>query len=162
MKLEEIENPELRAAITEACEKQYRGHLYGGGYAKAHSKDIIAGTMEEMQRQREAIEAKVEGIRSHAEQVRREATMRANPYIREITANLKRKYGSVGLVCPVCGEGDHRNRMNGKPVCMMNAKHKGLGPIPLMTLEKAREWKPPEKPKIKSFTFKELDGVVRK
>lgn len=157
-----MDSPEFQAALNEACEKQYRGWLYGGEYAKAHSKDTIADTMEEMQRQRKEIEAKAEDIRRHAEQLRLEARIIFNPHMREITANLKRKQSISVLVCPVCGEGDHGNRMNGKPTCFMNAKHKGLGPIPLMTLDKAKDWKPPEKAKIKSFTFKEPDGVVRK
>ncbi|GAH68856.1 unnamed protein product, partial [marine sediment metagenome] len=60
-----------------------------------------------------------------------------------------------GLVCPVCGEGDEGNRMNGKPWCMKcNA--------PLMTVEKAADWVKPEKPKRKSYTFNEPNGVVRK
>ena len=43
------DSPEFQAALNEACEKQYRGYLYGGNYAKAHSKDTIAATMEGMQ-----------------------------------------------------------------------------------------------------------------
>ena len=157
------ESPEFQKALNEVCEKQYRGFLYGGEYAKSHSKDSIAETMEEMQRQRRKIEAEVEGIKKHADQVRRDTRFMSSPHMREITANLKRKSRSSGLICPVCGEGDLGNRMNGKPVCMMNAKHDGLGPVLLMTPEKAKEWKPPKKPvKAKSYTFNEPEGVTRK
>ncbi len=157
------ESPEFQKAMNEASEKQYRGYLYGGEYIKSHSKDSIAETMEEMQRQRRKIEDEVEGIKKHADQVRRDARIMGGPHMREITANLKRKSGSLGLICPVCGEGDHGNRMNGKPVCMMNAKHDGLGSVLLMTPEKAKEYKVPEKPRArKSYTFNEPEGVTRK
>ena len=33
------ESPEFQKALNESCEKEYRGYLYGGAYAKAHSKD---------------------------------------------------------------------------------------------------------------------------
>lgn len=156
------ESPEFQKALNEACEKQYRGFLYGGDYVKAHSKDAIAGTMEEMQRQRREIEARIKDVKKHADHVRHKAMIMSDPHMREITANIKRKVGSSGLICPMCAEGDHGNRMNGKPICYMNAKHDGLGPIPLMTPEKAKEWKPPKKPvKTGSYTFNEPDGVVK-
>ncbi len=155
-------SPEFFKALNKACEKQYRGYLFGGDYAKAHSKDIISDTMEGMQRKRRKIESSAKGIRIHAEQARRKAIIKTNPHMREITSNIRRRSGSSGLICPVCGEGDHGNRMGRKPYCFMNAKHGELGPVPLMTPEKAKEWKPPEKQKTKSLTYKELDGVVKR
>ncbi len=98
-------------------------------------------------------------IAGYSDRIRAETERKMNKHFQEITRSLSR--GSGGLVCPVCGEGDHGNRMNGKPVCMMNAKHKGLGSIPLMTPEKAKDWKlPKKKQKSQSFTFKEVDGGV--
>ncbi|GAH53931.1 unnamed protein product, partial [marine sediment metagenome] len=43
------------------------------------------------------------------------------------------------------------------------AKHKGLGPIPLMSPEKAKDWTPPpENPKkLGSYTFNEPDEVMK-
>ena len=112
---------------------------------------------------RESMEKYREEIQRHSDRIRTEAEKLRNEHYQEITRNLSNRSGSSGLVCPMCDEGDHGNRMNGKPVCMMNAKHKGFGSIPLMTAEKAKDWKPPKKPtKRKNYTFKELDGVVRK
>lgn len=139
------DSPEFQKALNEACEKQYRGWLFGGEYAQADSKDSIAETMEEIQRQRKEFG---DGVRSYAETIRRQAMITAHPHMREITSNLKRKQGAKGLVCPLCGEEDHGNRINGKPYCFMNAKHKAKGvngPVPLTTAEKAKEWKPPKK-----------------
>lgn len=72
----------------------------------------------------------------------------SNPHAREITANLKKKHGSSGLICPCCGEGDHGNIINGKRVCYMTSKHKAKGidgPVLLMSPEKAEDWEPPKK-----------------
>lgn len=157
--------PEFQRALNEACEKQYRGCLYGGEYAKAHSKDTIADTMEEMQRRRKEIEAKADDIRKHAEQVRKEAKIRSNPHMREIGEIYRRKHGSGGLICPLCGERDHGNRMGNTPICynIFEHKKKGVdGPVPLMTAEKAKGWKPP----AKKHRFKEPyelgdDEIVR-
>lgn len=152
-----MDSPDFQKALNEACEKQYRAYLFGGAYATAHSKDTIADTMEEMRRRREEIEAKSEDFRRHAEQVRREAEemrFRMHPHVREIDELYRRLHGAGGLICPLCGERDHGNRINGKPVCSMIAKHKAKGvdgPVPLLLLEKAKEWKPPKK----KFKFKE-------
>lgn len=145
------ESPEFQAALNEACEKQYRGYLYGGGYAKASSEDKIADTMKEMQRQREEIEARVAGARLHAEQVR----LMSDPHAREITeAQRKRHSADGGLVCPSCGDTDHGNRMGKQPWCMRCQ-------LPLMSQEKAEKWVKPEKPKPRNYTFNEPDGVTR-
>ncbi len=149
------DSPEFQKALNEACEKQYRGFLFGGAFIKAQSKDAIAETMDGMQQQRREIEDKVKGLREEADKVRGDMKLRLSPHMREITANLKRKSGSPGLICPKCGEGDYGNRMNGKPICYMNAKHDGLGPILLMTPEKAKEWKSPKSVKTRSYTFNE-------
>jgi len=111
-------------------------------------------THESMEKYREEMQAYSDRIRVEAERQRNEA-------YQEITRELKKKSGSKGLVCPMCGEGDHGNRMNNKPVCMMNAKHKGLGPIVLVKPEQVKDWKTPQKPAKGSYTFKELDGVVK-
>lgn len=139
------ETPEFQKALNEACEKQYRVLFYGEQVEKAHSNHLISNTIEDMRRQRKEIEAKFEDIKRRGDQVRYEAMIMANPHMREITANLKRKQPSSGLICPVCGDGDHGNRVNGKPYCFMKAKHEGLGRILLMTPEKAKDWKTPTK-----------------
>ena len=144
------ETPEFQQSLNKACEEQYRSWLFGGGYAKASSKDTIADTMEEIRRRREEIEVTVEETRRHADRTRREAMIMLNPHMREITANFKIKGGPSGLVCPVCGEGDHGNRMNGKAWCVKCN-------VPLITVEKAEEWKPPKK-KFKLREPWELDS----
>lgn len=188
-----MDSPEFQAALNEACEKQYRGWLYGGEGVKAETKSQIEDVMSDLQgRKREAeilreslaLRASATGfhmpdipslpdeitresmkkyhkeIQVYSDKIRAEAERQRNKHFQEITRNLSRVSG--GLVCPVCGAGDHGNRMNGKPICMMNAKHRGLGPIPLMTPEKAKEWKPPEKPvTTRSYTFIEPEGVTR-
>jgi RNA polymerase-binding transcription factor DksA len=135
-------SPDFEKALNEECERQYRGWLFGGGYAKASSKDRIGDTVEEMQRRRREIEDKADDLRRHANQVRREAMIRANPHMREITENLVRKHGFAGPVCPECGKPYYGNRKNGKPWCVYCDK--------------------PVKPKPRSFTFKEVDGVTGK
>lgn len=103
-----------------------------------------------------------EEIKEAEEKIRRDSRMQTHPYHVEVKGNLKRKHGSgSSLVCPVCESGDHGNRMGGKPVCMMNARHKGLGPIPLMSPEEAEEWEPPVKGKPSRLTFVEPEGVLR-
>lgn len=154
------ESPEFQKALNEACEKQYREWTYGGGI-KSSSKNTIADTMAEIQRlqggdqkamkKHEKLMGEHEEYMKQAELAKQQAKILRNTHMREITGNLKRKHGSDGLICPICGEGDHGNKLNGKPYCFMNAKHKGLGPIPLMTLEKAKDWKPPKE----KFNFKE-------
>lgn len=145
------ESPEFLRALNEACEKRYRAYLFGGEDAKAHSRDTISDTMEEMQRRRKEIEAMSEDIRRHTERVRREAKerrFRMHPHVREIDEVYRRAHGGGGLICPICGERDHGNRMNGRPYCFMNARHKVMGvdgPVPLMSPEKARDWNPPKK-----------------
>ncbi len=110
---------------------------------------------------RESMEKYRGEMQGHSDRIWAEAERQRNPHFQEIKRNLSKVSG--GLICPICGEGNHGNRMNGKPVCMMNAKHNGLGPMQLMTAKKAKEWKPPKKKsKPQSYTFKEPDGVVRK
>lgn len=106
-----------------------------------------------------------EEIKAAEEKIRRESRMQTHPYHREVKDNLKRKQGSdSGLICPCCQEGDHGNRMGGKPYCLMNAKHKvkGVdGPVPLMTPEEAEDWEPPAKSKLQKLTFDEPEDVMR-
>ena len=147
------ESPEFLRALHEACERQYREYLYGGGIVS--SKDKIADTMEEMQRQRREIEEKVAEARVHAERRREEMRIMGDPHLREITESLrKRNRVEGGLVCPKCGDTDHGNRMNGKPYCMKCN-------LPLMSAEKAAEWVKPQVPKRASRTFNEPEGVTR-
>lgn len=105
-------------------------------------------------------------MQRYSRKVKVEAERRSNPHNREIRKTLSLRHGSSGgLVCPVCGEGNHGNQISGKPYCFMNAKHKQKGvdgPVPLMTPEKAKEWKPPSKTPRKSYTFNEPEGVTRK
>ena len=106
-----------------------------------------------------------EEIKAAEEKIRRESRMQTHPYHVEVKGNLKRKHGSdSALCCPCCGAGDHGNRMGGKPVCMMNAKHKAKGvdgPVLLMTPEEAGEWEPPAKSKPPRLTFDEPEGVMK-
>jgi len=194
-KLEEINDPELREAIKEACESQYSGWLYGGSAVKAETKSQISDVMRELQGRkreaeqmreslalrmsamglgmsdipslpdkitRESMEKYRDEMQRYSDKIRVESERQHNPHFQEITRNLSK--GSGGLVCPVCGEGDHGNKgARNIPICYMNWKHGGLGPIQLVKPEDVKDWKPPKKkPKIKSFTFKEPDGVVRK
>jgi hypothetical protein len=150
------ESPEFQAALSEACEREYRRWLYGGGVA-ANSKEKIADTMEEIQRQRREVEEKVAEARKHADRIRREAEF-LSPPMREITENLRRKHGSgSGLICPRCGETDSRgNRLNGRPWCMKCN-------LPFVTREKAAKWVEPKKPKPAELTFKHFEFArVRK
>ena len=182
------ESPEFQAALNEACEKQYSGWLYGGSAVKAKDKSKIDGVMREIQHRkreaermreslalrasamgfhmpniptlpdeitRESMEKYREEMQRHSDRIRAEAERQTNPHFREITENLKRRQNSGGLVCPKCHDIDHGNRMNGKPWCMKCN-------VPLMTPEKAKDWKPPEKPlKFKDYTFNEPEGVTR-
>ena len=66
-------------------------------------------------RELEDIDGKVADARANAEELRRQY----DPELMRINANLGRKYGvSGGLKCPVCGEENHGNMMNGKPWCV--------------------------------------------
>lgn len=154
-----MESPEFLAARNKACEKKFRGWLYGGDYVEAASKDKVGETLEQIERDRKRLMEKHEGYMRQADLAR----IMANPHVRQITEASReasrRKHGSGGLVCPVCGEGDHGNRANGKPVCYMNSKHKAKGvdgPVPLMSPEKAKDWSPPPK-KFKRTEPWELD-----
>lgn len=149
------ESPEFQKALNEACEKQYRGYLFGGAYVKAASKDTVGETLEKIEAERKRLMEKHGEYMQQAELMREQARFMTNPHMREITETLRKKHGSGGLVCPVCGGGDDGNRMNGKPWCFECN-------VPLMTVEKAADWVKPEKPKPWSFTFNEPDGVVKK
>lgn len=155
-----VESPEFKAALQEACEREYRGWLFGGGYKKAESKDKVGETLEEIEAERRRLMEKHEGYMRQAELAKQQAKIMSDPYMREVTENLRRKHRAEGgLICPVCGEEDHGNMINGKRYCFMNAKHKAKGvegPVPLMTPEKAKDWKPPNK-KFKHKEPWELD-----
>lgn len=150
------ESPEFQKALQEACEKEYRGVIFGGDYIKPESVKA---------EQKRLMEKHEEYLRQ-AELAKQQARIMTSPHMREITENLRRRNDSQGLICPICGERDHGNRINGKPYCLMYSKHraKGVdGPVPLMTPKKAKDWKPPRKRKVpRSFTFNEPDGVTRK
>lgn len=109
---------------------------------------------------RESMDRYREEMGRYSTKIRVEVERQRNTHYQDITRSLRK--GSGGLVCPKCGEGDHGNRVGRIPVCYMLNKHNGLGPIPLMTPEKAKDWKPPKKPaKRGSYTFKEPEGVTR-
>jgi ribosomal protein L37AE/L43A len=156
-------SPEFQKGLSEAAEGAYREWLFGGSYKKVSSKDEIADTLEDMQRQRKEIEEKSEEIRRHAEGLRRDAErmrLLANPHAREITETLRAKHNKElgikesGLICPKCKDTDHNNRMNGKAWCMKCN-------LPLMSPEKAKEWKP-KQPKQTDITFNPIDRMVFK
>ena len=67
------------------------------------------------QREIEDIDSKVAGVKTKAEEVRR----KYNPELMRIEKLYTAKNPSASslLVCPVCGELDRYNRMNGKPWC---------------------------------------------
>ncbi|GAH53940.1 unnamed protein product [marine sediment metagenome] len=97
-------------------------------------------------------------MKKHEEHMRQAERFRFmyHPHVMEITANLKRKYGVEGLICPACGGSDNGNTMNGKPWCMKCN-------IPLMTEEKAADWVKPVKPKKPGgYTFIEPDDIMKK
>jgi len=149
------DSPEFKKALTEACETQYREYMYGGTYASAKSKDTIADTMEEIQRQRREIEEKVEEAKRYAGEVRERARIMGDPHMREITENLRKLHSAGGgLICPSCGDTNQGNRMNGKPWCMKCG-------LPLLSQEKAEKWVKPQPSKRASRTFSEPDGVMK-
>ena len=148
------QSPEFLKSLNEVCEKRWRGWKFGGGYIKAESLDTVGKTLEKIEAERKRLMEKHEEYVRQAELVKVQSGWMRNPHMREIMGNLKRKNRSEGLICPVCGEGDHGNRINGKPVCYMNSKHKAKGVdglVPLMSPEEAEEWEPPKK----KPTFKE-------
>ena len=150
------ESPEFVKALNESCEKQYRGHTFGGEYVKAYSKDTIADKMEEIQRHRREIEAEVAEARVHADRVRGEMLIMDDPHLREITEALMARHRTDGeLVCPNCGETNHGNKMNKKPWCMKCS-------LPLMTAEKAKNWEPTKKkPKFNEPWELDDDEIVK-
>lgn len=146
-----VKDPELRLALTEACEKQFRGYLFGGEYVKSSSKDTIGETLEQIEAERKKLMEKHEGYMEQAKLAVQQARFTTDPVMRDITKNLERKHGFSGLICPVCGERDHGNKDRGKPVCYMNWKHNGLGSVLLVKPEEVEDWEPPKK----KPTFKE-------
>ena len=144
------ESPEFQKALRDGAEKA----LNRLNSTKPKCKD--------------GVEVKAEALRSRAKERETEfgevERWWSDPHMREITANLKRKNGLVDLVCPVCGEGDNGNRMNDIPICFMNAKHKAKGvdgPVPLMTPEKAKDWKPPRKRPTLQELIEESTGILK-
>jgi len=150
------ESPELKRALNEACERQYREYLYGASVVS--SKDKAGGTPEEVQRQRREIEEKVEGARLHADRIRREAELMSNEGAREIIESLRRIHSqNGGLICPSCGEtNSHGNRMNNKPWCFKCN-------LIMISKEKAEKWVKPQPKPEPELTFKPFDHMrVRK
>lgn len=91
-----------------------------------------------------------------AKRLRRESKFITDPHLREITENLRRKDGAVGLICPICGDRDHGNTVNGRPSCLKCR-------APLMTAEKAASWvKPMKLVKSSGYTFIEPEGTVKR
>lgn len=91
-----------------------------------------------------------------AKRLRREYRSFTHPHMREITDNLRRKHGTVGLICPICGDRDYGNTINGRPSCVKCY-------APLMTAENAANWVKPVKPrKPSSYTFTEPEGITKR
>ena len=100
-------NSELEAALLAEAPKQW----------KRFQKNKLKREKGKAKWQREIdeIDGKVADAKAHVEELRRQY----DPELMRINANLGRKYGvSGGLKCPVCGEENHGNVMNGKPWCM--------------------------------------------
>jgi len=89
-----------------------------------------------------------EAIRK-AEELRR----RYDPMLMEIERKLMSKAVAVsGLVCPVCGEGDKGNKVNGKPWCLKCN-------VPLVAKDKVEKWR--RLPKVKVLP-KDLRDELRR
>jgi hypothetical protein len=100
-------NSLLEAALLSEAPKQWmRFQKNKGKRSKGKAK---------WQREIEEIDVKVTDAMANAD----ESRQRIAELIR-INANLKRKIGmpTKGLWCPVCGEGDMGNTMNGRPWCI--------------------------------------------
>ena len=94
------------ALLAEAPEQWERFQLNKAKRAKGLPK---------WKRELEDIDGKVADAKAKAEELRRQY----DPELMRINANLSRKHSvSGGLKCPVCGEENHGNVMNGKPWCM--------------------------------------------
>jgi hypothetical protein len=97
--------------------------------------------------QRDLDEAK-----GRAEKLRREH----DPLLREIQDKLLRKLdvvkGEDSLVCPKCGEGDHGNKVNGKPWCFKCQ-------VPLVPKDVVAKWL--KLPKMKVLRRSLKDDVHR-
>lgn len=95
--------------------------------------------------QRDHVRRRVEDAKHKADEARQRAEelrRKYNPKLMEINRRLMKKAvrGSGSLVCPECGEGDHRNKMNGKPWCLKCNS-------PLVAESKVATWK--KLPKVK-------------
>jgi len=102
--------------------------------------------------QREEIDSRVADVKLKAGELRRQY----NPELIRINTILDRKYASqpLRLRCPVCGEGDKGNKMNGKPWCF-----KCNSSLESPNLSHKRFPSPKVLPKTKRFdvTFRRLD-----
>jgi len=102
-------NPELLKSLEEQIPKQIAG-------VQKREEKLRKGKAK-WQRDLEDVDRRVREARAKADELRREY----DPLLREIQEKLLRKLdvvkGEDSLVCPKCGEGDHGNKMNGKPWC---------------------------------------------
>ena len=106
------------------------------------------------QREIDEIDGKVADAKAQTEELHR----RYDPELMRINANLGRKYGvSGGLKCPVCGEENHGNMMNGKPWCM---KDNVALESPFQVKKRLPDMKALPKSKRLDVTFKGLDEWV--
>lgn len=121
------ESPKFQRALKEAADEQWRSWLYGGGFKKAPHREVEED-LRKIQEVKQASQKRVEEVRRRAREVQRraeDARKRAeelrrmhNPMLKRITETLEAEdVLKLGLVCPVCGEGDKGNRMNKRPWC---------------------------------------------
>lgn len=84
------------------------------------------------QRNLDGTNSKVEDAKQRAEELRRQY----DPMLREINRRFieEAERGKASLVCPVCGDIDHQNKVNGKSWCLKCNN-------PLVPKEKVETWK---------------------
>jgi hypothetical protein len=125
-----MNSPEFQKALKEACENQWLNWFYGGELKTVPRQDVEESlkdlqwvkekaqrSVEEAKRRAGDVKSRVEKRQSEIKETAEELRRLNNPILRRAMENLK--VSKVDLVCPICGEGDKGNRMNGKPWCSM-------------------------------------------
>jgi len=119
-------NPEKRAFL-----KAYPDLLKSLEQSISQQVHRVQTRKQRMEKGKPKWQREVEEAVKKAEELRR----KYNPYLMEIERKLLRKAVTVlGLVCPVCGEGDRGNRKNGKPWCLKCD-------VPLVAKDKVEKWR---------------------
>lgn len=100
-------NPDLLKSLEKEIPLQ-------AGRVQARKEKLRKGKAK-WQRDLEDVDRKVDDAKKRAEELRR----KYDPKLMEINRKLLMKAvsGKGALVCPVCGDSDHGNKMNGKPWC---------------------------------------------